>query len=106
MWIARGNTLQMAENDYGIELPVTVIGTTLTERDSLLFKFKNKLNGVTILDKEFGNIADNTVKLEFTAAESAMFGVGEYVYSLDWYQDGVFMCNLIPLAMFKVVDKA
>ena len=32
--------------------------------------------------------------------------VGGYVYCLDWYQNGNFMCNIIPSAQFKVVDKA
>jgi len=108
MWDVNDKTekLQMAEGDYGIELPVTVHGTTLGENDTLLFTFKAALNGATILTKEYGNPTDNTVNLEFTEAESALFGVGDYVYSLDWYQSGSFMCNLIRCAVFVVVDKA
>lgn len=106
MWVVTRNDLQMAEGDYGIELPVTVNGTTLTEHDSLKFVFKTRKNGNTILEKEYSDISENTVNLEFTEAESALFPVGVYVYSLDWYQDGVFLCNIILCSPFKVVDKA
>jgi hypothetical protein len=41
-----------------------------------------------------------------TEEESALFRVGDYVYSIDWYQDGSFMGNLIKCAAFKVVEKA
>jgi hypothetical protein len=41
-----------------------------------------------------------------TEEESALFPVGVYCYRLDWYQEGTFMCNIIPDAVFKVVDKA
>lgn len=106
MWAVSGNDLQMAEGDFGIQLPVTVNGTTLTASDSLKITFKTRKNGQTILEKEFTDISQNTVNLELTAAESALFPVGLYVYSLDWYQNGVFMCNIVLCAPFKVVDKA
>lgn len=106
MWYVSGTNLQMAEGDYGLKLPVTVSGTTLASGDSLLFTFKDKLNGTTILTKNYDSFTDNSVDLEFTEAESALFPVGTYAFSLDWYQDGNFMCNVIPLATLKVVDKA
>lgn len=96
----------MAEGDWGIQLPVTISGTTLTENDSLLFTFKDKKNGDVILTKEYSDITDNSVNLEFTEAESALFAPGSYVYSLDWYQNGNFMCNIILCGSFKVGDKA
>ena len=105
MWRVSGNTLTAAEGDYGIRLPVTVSGTTLTAQDTLKFTFKDATNGTTVLEKELAP-TNNTVNLEFTAAESELFDVGVYVYSLDWYQNGIFMCNLIPNGIFKVVDKA
>ena len=105
MWNVTGTSLQMVEGDYGIQLPVTVSGTTLTASDSLRFVFKTAPNGETILTKEYTNITQNTVNLELTDAESALFSVGNYFYSLDWYQSGVFMCNIIPQAVLKVVDK-
>ena len=107
MWYVSGTTLQMAEGDYGISLPVKVSGTTLTASDSLKFIFKTGKNGTTILEKNYASPAQNTVNLEFTEAESALFRAGgTFAYSLDWYQNGRFMCNLVPVGIFKVVDKA
>lgn len=96
----------MAEGDYGIKLPFSVSGTTLAASDSLRFTFKDAMNGTTILEKEYTNVQQNAADLEFTEAESALFPIGAYVYNLDWYQNGNFMCNIIPLGVFKVVDKA
>ena len=106
MWMVNGQTLKMVEKDFGIELPISVSGVTLTEHDSILFTLKTRENGETLLTKTFSNISQNTIKLEFTESESEALEVGSYVYSLDWYQDGVFLCNIIPIASFKVVDKA
>lgn len=105
MWEVSGAILTMAEGDYGITLPFGVTGTTLTASDLLRFTFKNKLNGTTILTKEYTPV-NNDASLVFTEAESALFNVGEYVYSLDWYQSGLFMCNLIKCGIFRVVEKA
>lgn len=106
MWNVNGNTLQMAEGDWGISLPVTISGTTFTANDEVKLTIKDAMNGREILARDFDSIQDNTVNLSLTEAETALLPVGEYVYSLDWYQDGAFMCNIIPVAGFKVVDKA
>lgn len=106
MWQVTGHDLKMTEGDYGLQLPVTISGTTFTANDAVLFVLKDKLNGNQILSKTFTNIVKNTVYLELTEAESALLPVGTYAYSLDWYQDGAFMCNIIPCAAFKVVEKA
>lgn len=106
MWNVSGTTLIMTEGDYGIKLPVTISGATLAAGDSVKLIFKAKQNGDELLVKDFDSITDNTVELELTEAEAALFPVGSYVYSLDWYQDGNFMCNIIPSAILKVVDKA
>ena len=105
-WNVTGQNLAMAEGDYGIQLPVTISGTTLGAQDSVKLTFKTAMNGVVILEKEFTGITANTVNLELNETESALFSVGTYAYALDWYQDGNFMCNIIPCASFKVVDKA
>ena len=104
-WDVSGNYLTMAEEDFGIELPFSVSGTTLSSFDTLRFTFKNKMNGTTILEKEY-TPEENSAELVFTEAESELFPVGKYVYNLDWYRDGVFMCNLIQCGTFRVVDKA
>lgn len=106
MWYVNGNNLTMTEGDYGIALPVEIKGTTLGSADSIKFTFKAAPNGTTVLEKDFSNITDNTVELQFSEEQSNRFHVGNYLYSLDWYQDGHFMCNIIPTAYFKVVDKA
>ena len=106
MWAVQGMSIQMAEGDYGIQLPITVSGTTLTASDTLKFVILTAKNGRVLLEKEYTNISENTVNLELTEEESALFEPRVYVYRLDWYQDGNFMCNLISEAMFRVVDKA
>lgn len=106
MWYADGTTIQMAEEDYGINLPVVISGTTLGQGDSIKIVFKKTIDGETILEKQYADIQNNTVNLAFTQAESALFPIGRYAYRLDWYQDGNFMCNIIPAGSFKVVNKA
>ena len=106
MWNVSGANLQITEGDYGVALPVEIKGTTLGAQDSIKLTFKTAVNGDEILSKTFDGITDNTVSLELTDEESALFSVGVYVYCLDWYQNGNFMCNIIPSALFKVVDKA
>ena len=106
MWNVNGNNLQMCEGDFGVRLPITITGPTFTASDEVKLTVKTAVNGDTILDKTFDNISQNTVNLIFTAAESALLPVGSYVYCLDWYQSGQFLCNVIPTAILKVVDKA
>ena len=104
MWNVNGITLNMTEGDWGVKLPVTVTGVTFTENDSVRIKIQR--DETTIIEKEYTNITNNTFDLEFTEAESALLPVGSYLYSLDWYQDGAFMCNIIPSGLFMVGDKA
>lgn len=106
MWMTTGTTIFMVEGDYGIKLPFSINGTTLAAGDSIRFTFKETANGTVILTKEYTSFTQNAADLELTEAESALFGVGNYVYNMDWYQNGNFMCNIIPLGIFKVVDKA
>ena len=105
MLTAEKNNITMSEGDYGIQLPIT-IHLPIAAGDSVKITFKKNPNGETLLEKTYSNIAENTVNLEFNESESALFRVGNYVYSLDWYADGNFLCNLIQCASLKVVDKA
>lgn len=105
-WSETGQNLSMAEGDFGIKLPITVSGITFSQSDEILLVIKTKINGEDVLTKTFSNIIENTIDLELTEAESALLAVGTYVYRLDWYQNGAFLCNIIPTAEFKVVDKA
>lgn len=104
MWNVNGITLNMTEGDWGVKLPVTVTGVTFTANDSVRIKIQR--DETIIIEKEYTNITNNTFDLEFTEAESALLPVGSYLYSLDWYQDGAFMCNIIPSGVFLVGDKA
>lgn len=106
MWAVSGQNLSMAEGDYGVQLPITINGTELTLSDSIKVTFKTARNGETILEKDFSSILNNTINLELTEEDSAKLPVGVYAYSLDWYQHGVFMCNIIPCSILRVVDKA
>lgn len=106
MWKVQDSSIFMTEGDYGIALPVTVSGATLGTADSIKFTFKSFMNGEAILEKVYDSPVQNTVNLEFTASDSAKFRVGKYLYSMDWYQNGSFLCNIIPAGVFKVVDKA
>lgn len=106
MWNVNGNNLTMCEGDYGLKLPIKITGPTFTAHDEVKMTVKTAMNGDTILEKTFSSISQNTVQFEITEAESELLPAGNYVYTLDWYQDDVFMCNVIPAAVFKVVDKA
>lgn len=104
MWAVSGNYLTMCEGDWGVQLPVTISGVTFSNNDAV--KIVIKKGDTVLITKDYDNISQNTVNLELTEAESSLLPVGNYTYSLDWYQDGAFMCNIIPTAAFKVVDKA
>ena len=105
MWNINGKNISMAEGDFGRALPARCIGAELTAADTIKFTFKDKPNGDTILEKNLTPL-DGVVTLQFTAAESALFPKGMYAYSVDWFKSGVFMSNIIPMGIFKVVDKA
>ena len=106
MWKASGQNISMAEGDYGITLPITLGGVTLGSGDAVSFTIKASVDGDAILTKTFSSISGNTLNLVLTSAESALLTVGLYVYAMDWYHDGEFMCNLVPAGRFRVVDKA
>ena len=106
MWKVEKNNLSMTEGDYGVALPITISGASIATGDSVTFTVKTEKNGTGKLVKTFSNITQNKFDLVLTSAESALLPVGYYVYSLDWYKDGEFICNIIPSASFRVVDKA
>lgn len=107
MWVVDGANLQMTEGDYGVQLPMAIKGTELSAADSFMITIKTGRNTEALIEKEYSDIQDSTINFELTEAESELLEAGmTYVYSLDWYQEGLFMCNLIPSAFLKVVDKA
>lgn len=105
MWRVNVHNISMAEGDFGIGLPVAVSGVDFAAADTVRITVSGGETGAVLLEKDFSDIQENTFVLELTAAESAQLPVGVYAYSLDWYNNGAFMCNLIERAVFKVVDK-
>lgn len=105
-WSVNAHNLTMAEGDWGISIPLTVRGVTFSAHDEMELTIKTAVNGTVLVDKVFTGITDNTVNFVLTEAESALLPVGQYVYLLDWYQNGAFMCNIIPSATLRVVEKA
>ena len=105
-WTVYGNNIGMAVGDFGVKLPSKIKNITAGAQDTFRFTFSDGVGGNEILIKEYTGIANNTIQLEFTAAESALFDVGHYVYALDWYQSGVFMDNIVRFAEFNVYKKA
>lgn len=103
MWNCTGQNITMVRGDFGIELPITIGGATFAENDELRLKICR--NGEEIVSKVFDTIEQNTITLMLTEEESDLLRVGAYAYSLDWYHDDAFMCNVIPTASFKVVGK-
>ena len=104
MWNCTGQSISMAQGDFGIEMPITISNVTFTASDELRLKIVK--NAVQVLEKTYSNIQNNKINLLLTEEESALLPVGNYAYSLDWYQNDAFLCNVIPSAPFKVVAKA
>ena len=106
MWVVSGNCLEMTEGDYGVELPVTISGVTLQTGDALKFTFKSAPDGEVLLEKVYDDPEDNAVFLVFSESESEIFDADRtYVYSLDLYHTGEYLCNVIRKGTFKVVNK-
>lgn len=105
-WKIVGSDLYMAEEDFGVVLPTTFDGATLTANDTLQFVFKKQKNGEEILTKTFSAIEDNQFNFVLTREDSALFPVGSYVFRVDWLQDGNFMCNIVECANLRIGDKA
>ena len=104
MWtILAGQTIQMVDGDYGLELPIMINGVTLGGSDEIMLKIAR--GNDVLIEKTYGNISDNKVNPVLSEAETALLPVGNYCWGLDWYRDGVFMCNVVARNGFKVVDK-
>lgn len=99
MWAVDENDISMCEGDYGVELPISIDGAELADTDAFRITIKDAMNGTEIVSVDFVDA------LSLNSIETALLPVGKYVYSLDWYRDGEFLCNIIPKAKFTVVDK-
>ena len=105
MWGGSAESLRMTEGDFGVVLPFNIAGATLGNSDSFKFTFKERVNGATVLEKTYDGITNNKVPLCFSEAESAELKPGQYVYSLDWFQNGSFLCCVIERGVLKVEEK-
>lgn len=99
MWAVDENEITMCEGDWGIELPITITGVELSTNEYLMITIKDVMNGTQKLQKSF------TDALVLDQTDTAELPVGKYVYSLDWYKNDAFFCNIIPKSKFTVVDK-
>ena len=105
MWKVEGNDLTMSVGDFGLSLPVLIDGVTLSSgQDEIGIKIVNSL-GEKVLEKVYSDFTDNEFSFVISESETQGLQVGEYVYGLDWYRNGVFMCNIISRANFRVVKK-
>lgn len=104
-WTITGQNLTMAEGDFGLQVPITFEGGTITANDEIRFILNDTVDGNNILTKSYTNIQNNKIFFEITEEETAKLPVGSYVYGLDWYQNGAFMDNVIPISSFKVIKK-
>ena len=98
-------TITMTEGDYGLDLPIKIIGATFDSNDKVKMIIKTKANGDVLLEKDFENIEENTINFSLTEEESLIFKPLSYVYILDWYRDNEFLCNIVGDGIFKVEDK-
>ncbi len=105
MWAVIGNDLKMTEGDYGLQVPIKLIGGTITASDEFRILINDARDQATIIEKHYSNIQDDKILFELTEAESALLPIGSYLWGLDWYQSGAFMDNLIPMSSFKVTKK-
>lgn len=103
MWAVKGNDIQMTAGDWGVSLPITVYGASMTAADTLKFTVKDGFGGATVLDKSY-SAGGSSISLILTKAETTRMKPGRYVYRLDWYHDGSFQCNIIPGGEFRVVE--
>ena len=106
MWNVNGTTIKMVEGEYGVDLPLTITGATLTANDEIRLTIKRGRQGNVAVEKSYSDIQDNTINVRLTESESSALRVGKYRYSLAWYQEGFFLCYLIENGLFEVVDAA
>ena len=68
MWIVNGNDLRMAEDDFGVILPITVNGATFSNNDVLRITIGN--NAETAIVTKTYTPSNNTINFELTEAEA------------------------------------
>ena len=100
--------IEMIEGDFGITLPIeiNIEGTELTSTDKFVLKIFKEINEDAIIEKIFENVTNNTIELKFTEDENSKLKVGRYYYDIDWFQEDVFLSNILARKRFIVNEKA
>ena len=75
MWDVNGTKIEMAEGDFGVQLPIEIKGTTFGANDYFLLTIKNRMNGTTLLEKTYHDIQENTIAFELDEEESSLLPV-------------------------------
>ena len=100
----KNKTITMVEGEFGVSLPITIVGTEMTDEDNILFTIKSADNE-EIINKPFTNIIDNTIDFALTKLDSDKLKKGYYFYSIDWFRKDEFMANIINGEIFHVKEK-
>lgn len=98
----------ITEGDYGKVLPLELedLDTELTSDDKFSLKIFKEIDGKPIIEQVYENIVDNTIEFKLTKEESALLEIGSYYYDIDWYQENVFLTNIVKKKIFEVSEKA
>lgn len=96
-------TITIVEGDYGIEYRLNIIKGTPSIEDSFLFTIRD-INGLEKVSKTYTNIT-TYIPVVLTEQESAVLSPKVYLYSVDWYRDGIFQSNVVNGEKFIVEKK-
>lgn len=98
--------IEMVEGDYGIVLPIIIKNEAITSVDKFSIKIFKEVNTEAIIEKEYRNIKENTINFMLTKEDSNKLKPGKYLYDLDWFQNDVFLSNILRKKKFTVQEKA
>lgn len=98
--------IKMIEKDYGLKLPIQLETDVLGNEDKFVIKIFKRINEKPIIVKEYENIKENTIEFELTKEESELLKVGRYFYDLDWFQENLFLGNIIAKKKIIIEEKA
>lgn len=103
MFKIHNNDIYMTEHDYNVALPITINGAEFDNTDSV--KIVIKKGESVVLEKIYNEITENTFNFILTESESETLPLGNYLYHMDWYEDGAFRDCIVEKAKFIVTDK-
>ena len=102
MWqVTSSNRIIMSEGDYGVALPITLVGATLGTNDNIKLIITQDSTEKYNANLPKNQSVANQVLFSLTQPQSASLNKGEYKYSLIWYGTN-FNCTLVDEADFEV----